>query len=79
MRIRITRTVPGYVDNTVFVQGDERETHEVTAVSLIEDGYAELMERAIGRATPAERREVSTAPVPGAPTRRGPGRPKKSG
>lgn len=55
MKVRILRDVPGYVDHR-----DMREGHEVvvpvgTGVSLIADGYAELI-----RETPAQRRSKRT-------------------
>ncbi|MDG4826024.1 hypothetical protein O7635_29595 [Asanoa sp. WMMD1127] len=75
MRIRILFPVPGLLLGRILVPGDEIEVEPTTAVSLMEDGYAEMIgPAAVGRATPAERRETADA----AP-RRGPGRPRKEG
>lgn len=75
MRIRITRTVPGLTGGRVMHAGNEYDTDLTVAISLMEDGYAEMIgPPATGRATPAERRETADA----AP-RRGPGRPRKQG
>ncbi len=61
MKIRITRTVPGYTAYRVLLRGDVVELDKGLAFSLIQDGYAEAVAEA-----PAERRET-----------RGPGRPRK--
>jgi len=73
LRIRILRTVPGYVDMRPMVAGSEYDTHEVTALSLIADGYAEPV-----RQVAADSRETADNPPPATPGRR-PGRARKGG
>lgn len=51
MKVRILRHVPGTVDHRYMCAGDEVTVPVGTGVSLIADGYAELI-----RETPAERR-----------------------
>jgi hypothetical protein len=65
MKILVTRTVPGLVDYRTLVAGEEYSVPDVTAVSLIGDGYAEPV-----RETAAEVRETR-APGPGRPRKRG--------
>lgn len=70
MKVRITRTVPGYVNGVHLTADSEHNLEQATAVSLLGDGYAELIEDATGRA-PADSRETAT--------KRGPGRPRRDG
>lgn len=79
MKVRIVKHVPGLVNFRPLSAGIEYELESPVAVSLMEDGYAEMVGlSAAGRATPDSRRETATA-VPGNPGRRAPGRPRKEG
>lgn len=66
MRIKVSRQVPGFVNFRVLVAGCEYDLDDVTAVSLINDGYAEPAERA----EPSAARETAV--------KRPPGRPRKT-
>lgn len=66
MRVYVIRTVPGLTEQKHLTAGTRVELSDGLAISLIQDGYAEVVAE-----TPAERREVATAG-------RGPGRPRKA-
>ncbi len=67
MKVRIIRTVPGWVNFVHLAAGTEHELEQATAISLLGDGYAELVDDVVGRATP--NRETAE---------KRPGRPRKT-
>lgn len=69
MKVHITRNVPGYTDMRALAKGDIVELPQGLAVSLVNDGYAEVV-----RENPAEKRETADNP----PSKRAPGRPRKA-
>ena len=54
MKVTITRDVPGYCEARHLRAGDVVDVQAVTAVSLIQDGYAEAV-----RAAPVESAETA--------------------
>jgi len=66
MRIRIVKTVPGYVCGRSCNPGDEVTVPAGVAVSLVADGYAEVI-----RGVPAEQRETATVKRAGRPRKGG--------
>lgn len=70
MRVRITRTVPGYVNGETANVGEVVDLPDGLGLSLVTDGYASAVASApaVGR---------STASTGGAPEKRAPGRPRK--
>lgn len=61
MLVKVIKTVPGYVNYRCLNAGDELELDTDVAVSLLNDGYVEPVERS----TPVERSETATQPRSG--------------